>query len=225
MTPKIFVGIPVYGGVPVEFLQSLMKLQAEPPFPLAIKFLPGDSLVSRARNSLTAEFLAGDCTHLLFIDSDLVFSGGQIKLLVESNKPVIGGFYPKKKQGSVEWVCNTFPGGTIPDESGIQPVRYMGTGFLLVAREVFEKMMANLPGISYAPDHAPETVEHDFWPVGVYSGPDGKRRYLSEDWFFCQRWLDLGGEVFGHRRIILRHLGQASYPLQSQMAQLVPPDK
>ena len=56
--------------------------------------------------------------------------------------------------------------------------------------------------------------------MGVYEYQDGHRRYLSEDWYFCQRWLDLGGDVLVDTRIILQHIGTAIFPLQTQRAEL-----
>lgn len=221
MATKLFVAIPVYGGMPAEFVQCLLRLQAQPPCELSLKFLAGDSLVSRARNSLTYAFLKSDCTHLLFIDSDLVFSGEQIKKLIDHDLPVIGGFYPKKKEGPIEWVCNAFKDKLEPAENGLQEVRYIGTGFIMVKREVFEKMIAEYGSkIAYAPDHNPKEIEHDLWPVGTYTDKTGFTRYLSEDWNFCQRWLDMGGKVFGDARVILKHIGHASYPLQSQLPEI-----
>ena len=48
-------------------------------------------------------------------------------------------------------------------------------------------------------------------------------RYLSEDWYFCQRWLDLGGEIFGHTRVALRHLGPVIFPLETQLPEVTNP--
>ena len=223
MPVKLFVAVPVYGGVCVEFLQCLMKLQANPPCEMSLQFLPGDSLVSRARNTLTASFLKTDCTHLLFIDSDLIFSPDTVRRLIAHDKEVIGGFYPKKKQGAVEWVCNSFVEGQQPPQpDGLQSLRYMGTGFLMVRRSVFEQMIEKYGAtIAYHPDPAPHTTEYDIWPVGPYTDAKGFTRYLSEDWYFCQRWLDMGGTVWGDTHIHLHHVGQAVYPLQTQMAELI----
>lgn len=124
----------------------------------------------------------------------------------------------------------------------------MGTGFLLVKRTVFERMIAaHGREIGYISD-ATKRPEFDFWSVGGYETPDDgnfiynpellaevmafglseddakqvlRRRYLSEDWYFCQRWLGLGGEVWGDTRVILKHIGIATYPLRSQLPELV----
>lgn len=219
---KVFIALPIYGGGFPQFWACIMRLQAAPPVNMAIQMALGDSLVSRARNHLTAEFLATDCTHLLFIDSDLVFSGEHIARLLGHGVDVVAGFYPKKSEGSLEWVCNR---GEIiePAEGGLQEMRYMGTGFMLVARTVFEQMISAHPEIAFQRDDNPEMTQWDLWPVGVYHYPDGRARHLSEDWYFCQRWLDLGGKVYGDTKVVLKHIGQASYPLQSQEAELLAP--
>ncbi len=224
-TRKLMICVPSYGKVNVFFMQSLMKCLHDPPCNISIKFVPGDSLVSRARNTLTAYFMASDCDEMLFIDDDLIFSVDHIRHIMSHDPlkyPVVGGCYPKKQQGPVNWVCNAcFDQRPVDPDSGLQEVRYVGTGFCKVHRSVFEKMMDKLP-ISFIPDHDPNAIQWDFWPVGVYRGADyPKGRYLSEDWYFCQNWLDLGGHVYLDTRVVIKHCGDAIYPLDTQMAELM----
>ena len=221
MNPHIFVAVPVYGCVPVGFMQAMMKLEMEASVNISIRFGAGDSLVSRARNSLTAQFLKTDCTHLLFIDSDLIFDAGQVKRLLAHDKDVAGGFYPKKQDGAVQWVCNGKE-NTGPDESGLIELRYIGTGFMLIKRAVIESMITRYgDSIAFHPDDRPADTEWDIWQVGCYKYPDGFVRHLSEDWYFCQRWLDMGGTVWGDTRLILKHIGQAVYPMRHQLHELI----
>lgn len=220
---KLFIALPVYGAFDVFFTQSLIKLLADPPCHLALRMQPGDSLVARARNTLTADFLASDATHLLWIDTDLIFSREHVERIAKHTEDIVGGFYPKKQEGEVQWVCNSLnpPGERRAD--GLQPVKYMGTGFLRISRKVFERMIAAYgERLAYKPDQGTR-IEHDFWSVGCYDFPDRTRRYLSEDWFFCQRALDLGFTVWGDTNIILKHVGQAVYPLRSQVEQIFGP--
>jgi FkbM family methyltransferase len=213
MTPKLFVGLPCYQDMPAVFVRCLASLIQNPPCSLQVKLAIGDSLVSRARNSLTADFLASDCTHLLFIDTDLIFSSEHISRLLSHSVAIVGGFYPKKQDGDLAWVCNALLENHPPETAaGLQQLRYIGTGFMLVEREVFERMIDGT--IAYRADHTGRD-EHDFWRVGVYQG-----RYLSEDWFFCQRALDLGYHVYGDTRVILKHWGSTSFPLKSQEAMI-----
>lgn len=213
---KVFVAIPAYGQIPVNFANCVTKMILEPPCSLVVKWQPGDSLVSRARNTLTADFLESDCTHLLFIDSDLVFSSEQIARMVEHDVPIVGGFYPKKQDGNLEWVCNAKIPNPEPDERGLHSLRYIGTGFMLIKREVFDAMIVRYgESLAYFADGSGRP-EHDFWSVGVHRGADGRGRFLSEDWFFCQRCLDMGLEVLGDTRVRLKHIGTATFPLRSQ---------
>lgn len=214
---KLFVALPCYGDMPAQFAQCVTRLALAPPVSLQLRFGIGDSLVSRVRNTLTADFLASDATHLLFIDSDLVFSGDHIARLVSHGEPIVGGFYPKKKDGKLEWVCNSKLDFPPPDKRGLQELRYIGTGFLMVEREVFYKMIEHSPDMRYDADGSGR-AEHDFWRVGVHQAEDGARRYLSEDWYFCQRALDLGISIFMDTRVVLKHIGQITYPLENPFA-------
>ena len=72
MTKSVFCAVPTYGSVPNHFLATYTHLCGRPPFHAKIRCLANDSLIPRARNTLTADFLATDCTHLLFIDSDIL---------------------------------------------------------------------------------------------------------------------------------------------------------
>jgi hypothetical protein len=221
MRPKLFIALPVYAEVNALFLQCLLKLLNDPPCHIELRMNPGDSLVCRARNSLTWDFLESDCSQLLFLDTDLLFSPEHVARIMRHQEPVVGGLYPKKQDGKVAWVCNACAAETVVRPDGLQEVRYAGTGFLRVAREVFERMiLAYGEQIRYTPDHAPDQLQYDFWSVGTYRYPDGFRRYLSEDWYFCQRWLDLGGKVWLDTRTVLKHVGQAVFPLRSQEREL-----
>lgn len=226
---KLFIGLPIYSQVPAFFLQSLLALQARKPIyaadgreiQITIGMSQGDG-VARSRNQLSADFLASDCTHLLFIDCDLIFSAEHVARLVSHDVAVVGGLYPKKQDvpGLPEWVLNSLP-NTEPDENGLQEVRYIGTGFMCIRRFVFEAMIKQMGAqIAFTADYGRRRVEHDFWPMGVYSYPDGTRRYLSEDWYFCQRWLDCGGKVLADTRAIIKHIGPTIFPTAQQEAAL-----
>lgn len=219
---KLFIGLPVYAQAPVFFTQCLLALKKAWPYPEppVVEIAQGDG-VARSRNVLTASFLRSDCTHMLQIDSDLVWSVEQILMLLSRDVPVVGGFYAKKQDGENEWVINTLPGNPPPLENGLQPVRYIGTGFIMVKREVFEQMHGRYPESRYRADYGDRMMEFEYWPMGVYRpNPQDEGRYLSEDWFFCQRWLDLGGQVLGDPQVVLRHLGTTAFPLKCQEAQM-----
>jgi hypothetical protein len=214
---KLFLAVPVYRDMPAEFFICCWKLvRATFHFDFSCRFTQGQSLVSRARNWLTAEFLETDCTHCLWIDCDMIFTPQDVERLASHDEAIVGGFYPFKKDGELSLVAGYYPP---PDERGLLPVRYMGAGFLLVRRDVFERMIAAYgPEISY-PDNG--QIHHDFWRVGIYRGRDAYAtgRYLNEDLFFQQNALDLGFKVWGDTHVVLKHLGVIPYPASSETMQ------
>lgn len=211
---KLYIALPVYGGYHPLFIQSLLRLQMEPPCALALRPCVGDSLVARARNKLAADFLASDASHLLFLDTDLIFSPAHIERLISHDVDIVAGLYPKK-QLNLSWVVNILHGEQ-PDERGLQRVKYIGTGCLLIARRVLETMRDRL-AISYVTDiEQVQRTEHDFFPTGpMFDKESGLMRYHSEDWGFCRRALDLGFTVWADTRVALKHVGDCIYPVTS----------
>ena len=213
-TVRLCVGLPVYGGYHPYFVQGLLDLVRRPPCHLQLAPHVGDSLVSRARNRIAAAFLAGPATHLLFLDTDLIFSPEHIARLISHRLPFLIGLYPKK-QDTLAWVCNTradFP--PRDPATGLQRILYGGTGCMLIAREVFEAIIATHPDLAYEPDDGEQAQPlYDFFRVGVHHDPvANRRRYLSEDWFFCQLAAEAGYHLYADTHVILKHCGECIYP-------------
>lgn len=222
---KLFLALPVYGAYNAHFVHCLLQLVASRPCEIVVRPCVGDSLVARARNRLCAEFLASDCTHLLFLDTDLIFSIEHIARLVKHAElpelKVICGLYPKK-QKELGWVCNVFDEEQPLHEDGLQRVKYAGTGCMLLSRSLLNAMRLALPEIEYDPDEGDSPgIKWDFFATGVRAF-DGRRRYLSEDWMFCQRVLDLGEDIWMDTQVILKHVGEMVYPLQEIESFAVP---
>jgi hypothetical protein len=221
---KTFIGVPIYGNVNPLFHVAFTRFYGgewdNERYPLFFgNPRMGDSLVTRARNSITAAFLRSDCTHLMFIDSDIGFRPDQVRKLIDDDKDIVGGLYCHKdcRNKAPKFVLNGLGPEVKPGADGLCEVRYVGTGFMLIARRVFEIMVQKFgKDIEYTSEDDHKTVEHDFWSVGVYKFKDGTKRYLSEDWMFCQRWRDLGGQVFADTNVLLEHAGSAIYPLPIQ---------
>ena len=74
-TRPLFLSTPMYGGMcSGTFAKSLAELSgafATYNLPLQQYFLFNESLITRARNYSVDEFLRSDCTHMIFIDSDI----------------------------------------------------------------------------------------------------------------------------------------------------------
>lgn len=216
---KFLLALPCYGSLMTQpFAASLINTLLNTPFIGKIEFELNDSLVSRARNSLAARFLASDYDWLLFLDNDLEFQPEHIARLwihaVKNQKRLVCGLYALKKI-SPQFVFNALPGEK-PDADGAVKVSESGTGCMVIHRSIFEKMIADLPQIAFTTDQGAtgggEVTQWDFFSVGPYRYPSGLVRYLSEDWYFCQRARDLGFDVWADTRIQIRHMGNLIYP-------------
>ena len=82
----------------------------------------------------------------------------------------------------------------------------IGTGYMMVKREVFAKMEAAYPMIRYKPDHVGQAnfdgsrYIHAFFDTVIDSVDSitggGSDRYLSEDYMFCQMFRKIGGQIY-----------------------------
>ena len=223
---SLFLAMPVYRQMDTFTAQSLIKLVAEQisaaEFSMKIKMHIGECPIGRARNDLTHDFLESDCTHILFVDSDIVFQYGHVKKILYADADIVGGFYCKKGEGDVSLVCNTLNSIDAPRTDGLLKVKYMGTGFLRISRKVFETMIEKMGSeLEYLCDGDGKSIKHDFWRMGVAFDPHTKvKRWLSEDWQFCQFALDCGFDVYADATMLLNHSGMAVYPLSYQIKQL-----
>jgi hypothetical protein len=72
--PSIFIATPMYGGVcHGYFMKSVMGLVMKltyKGYKVTFNDLYNESLINRARNTLTELFLRSDADYLLFIDGD-----------------------------------------------------------------------------------------------------------------------------------------------------------
>jgi hypothetical protein len=178
-----------------------------------------ESLVSRARNAAVAHFLEDpENTHLLFIDSDIIFEPEDVFKLLQADKEVIAGIYPKKyivwdrlKQNPEAERVDFPMGGTLTmTEDNLIELEYLPTGFLLISRTAIEKIITAHPELKYRNDidgymSAGDNF-YDLFKVGIRNGI-----YESEDWGFCSLWKGVGGKVLIHPEINVKHLGWHEY--------------
>jgi len=177
---SLFVATPMYGGqnhgLYMKACLDLQGLCMQYGIQIKFSFLFNESLITRARNYLVDEFIhRSECTHLLFIDSDVNFNPQDVIAMLALDKDVIGGPYPKKaiKWRSIktaitknpdidpqllekvagDFVFNPVKGTAQFNVTEPLDVLEIGTGFMMVNRKVFEKMTEAYPTIRYKPDH------------------------------------------------------------------------
>ena len=244
---KLFVATPMYGGMNHGlYMKSCLDLQTTMMrYGIEIKFsfLFNESLITRARNYLVDEFLRTDYTHMLFIDSDIHFNAQDVIALLALDKDVIGGPYPKKSMnwGNIahaarnhpdlepkelenlvgEYVFNVVKGTQQFQVTEPLEVMEIGTGYMMVKREVFDKMKVEYPSIRYKPDHVGQANFHGSRYIHAYFDTvidtkesivgGGSDRYLPEDYMFCQLWRKMGGQIFLCPWMKTQHIGTYAF--------------
>ena len=224
---NVFFATPCYGGMLTDqyFLsmfratQMLMKNGIN----FRITTLRNESLVTRARNILSAMFMESDCTHLFFIDSDIEFDSESILRALAFDKDILAGAYPKKAlpiQYAMNFKFVDQEKGQIRVENGSVEVLDASTGFFCVKKKVFDKMRQHHPELHYKND---SNIDEKYHPY-CYSffdtihDPDDNR-YLSEDYTFCRRLQKIGGEIWIDLSTKLNHVG--SYSFEGDVSKII----
>ena len=236
---KLFVATPAYGGWLCEdYLHSMLELQTfcnQEQIPFRIQTLGMESLVTRARNTLVANFLDDeDATHLLFVDADIGFKPQIVKRMLDFDHEVVCAPYPMKlinwsaipqlvkddldyKTLSLPYVLNFKDKDNIEVKQGFANVLDAATGFLLIKKESLLKMVKEYPELHYNTDQILNGKEYDSKNTYLFfdTMKDEDGRYLSEDYAFSRRWQKIGGEIWADLSSELIHYGQ--YKFQGQL--------
>lgn len=243
--PKIFLATPCYGGLlTTHYFQSCLKLMTEcmkKGIGIQFALLGSESLIPRARNTLVQLFMddEGKSTHLMFIDADIGFNYETVLHMVERNKEVLSSVAPQKKINwhkvkekirknpdvtekelsayALEYVLHFKDPNNIKIEEGLVEVKDAGSGFMLIKRQVFEKMAKAYPHLKFKSEHElasgngknldyhkTSDWNYDFFDTMI--DPD-TNTYLSEDYAFCRRWQKIGGSVYADITSGLTHHG------------------
>ena len=98
---------------------------------------------------------------------------------------------------------------TIGVENGLIKLHDAGTGFMMISREAILKMIKAYPELKYNNDvniNNADLKDHFYALFDTMIDPVD-RRYLSEDYTFCRRWQEIGGDVWLDPSISLNHYG------------------
>jgi hypothetical protein len=223
---SIVVCTPMYNGVCsgayTESLLQLNNLLNANGHSFHYICLTNESLIQRGRNTLAWYFLnTTEASHLMFIDADIGFRADDVIKMIEADREVIAGIYPKKgiDWESVKYAYNRdlenpqrfsgmFVYDPVPGTERIffdQPLELMnaGTGFMLIKREVFKELEDSVGSYisnNYTQDRDSKTF--NYFQVAV----DGDR-LLSEDYFFCRAYQKIGGKIYGAPWCNFTHIG------------------
>lgn len=148
---------------------------------LQLYFAAG-TLVAPQRHELVGRAIAGEATHILWLDSDMRFPKDTLIRLMHHGKPIVAANYCSRRMPPVP-VALSFISETTSerkhlyttDEStGLVPVEGVGMGVMLTAVDVFRRIGTPYFHIDWSPTD---------------------EMYQGEDIFFCKRARKFGLEV------------------------------
>lgn len=232
---KAFIATPTAGGiVTTSYAATLVAVTIalkQRNINYRFRTLDGSDVVF-ARNYLANTFLQdATCTHILFIDSDMAISRQVLALMLDSGKAFIGAVYPERRLDLEVYSSFLLKGYThqealslalkynvkhlgnqVPIENGLCRVRHFGFGCVLIARSVFEELVAH-KRVERLVSPMMQKVDltgdaYDFFsPVSMENGG-----LLSEDYSFCERVNRLAAsEIWAVVGETVGHVGQFTY--------------
>jgi hypothetical protein len=191
MAGRLFIASPAYSATYcaeyVESLVNTIKDCSNYDIPTLYKQVNGVHWIDIARDILAHIFLHTDCTHMLQIDADLGWSPDAPRRMMATDKSIIGGAYPYKSDD-----ITSYP---------VKPESLPG-GFLMVKREVIEKMEQGLPKYKCASLPYGELSVAPLFTREMRA--DG---YTGEDFMFCKRAKAAGFDLAIEPDIDFAHVG------------------
>lgn len=238
----VALAIPTYGNIAGNFFDFyhnlLIEFSKHGIYYMKLHY-HGDSLITRARNYLLAEYYYYSkqypLTHLLFLDSDISVDPSAICRMIldsmEEDIDVIGGYIPIK-----EFINDTSrqPVGYIHTHDfnisekvwvnrgkKLQKVDYLTTGLIALKTKVVRALIKDAK--------IKKQWYHHELPIGTIRVFDifkceirhklckGKMLpiYLSEDWYLCELLNELNFDVIADMRMAITHRGHYDYKFLS----------
>lgn len=141
---------------------------------------------SENRNYIATQAIKKGCSHLFFVDDDMVFEPDILDKLLAHNKDIVGAVYNTKYEVQspvVEYLDDKRP-------SELFECGAIGTGLLLLNTEVFKV----IPQMWF---------EYEWYPNGMVKH--------SHDWLFCHKARKFGFKIWADPTLSVKHIGQYAY--------------
>ena len=149
----------------------------------------GCPYISHARSAMLRKALNAEATVIVFIDSDVSWKPEDMLTLIETEGDVVAGTYRFKND------TGDYMGTCLPDINGIPQVREDGgvraycvpAGFLKITDQCVDIFIREYPELCYGSRYSPKV---DLFNHGAWEGV-----WYGEDYAFCRRWRETGGDV------------------------------
>jgi hypothetical protein len=220
---KVFIAMPaldgrmhcVTGGALLDSQAALIL--AGVPNTAYVNFMQQDSNLPFARNRTIAQFMATDCTDLVYIDSDMGWDSRSFMRLICHPVDFVGASYRQKIQGPDGNLVTKYAIDFLYDEegnspgsdpkTGLMPVRRLPFGFIRVTREAIQRMYNECDVPEYDIEHQGRQLHIHRLFANEWNG----EQEVGEDYTFCDRWRSIGGTVWCDPELRVSHHGLATF--------------
>ena len=223
----VYIGTPLYSSeVHLAYLDSIVllakKLEKEG-IPCLRQHVLNSSLITKARNICISAFMNDtNLDYFLFIDADIGFEASDVIKLMNHNKSLIAGVYPKKhlrwediqncffnhdpksnkeifeKTSQYAVIYNKEKNMIIKDE--LIEVDRVGAGFMMIKRDLIKKLANKYPELIYNAGRGEKGY-------GFFESAIINKEHVSEDYAFCERVKSIGEKIYIDPSIKLTHNG------------------
>lgn len=200
MPNKILIGVPSIDMVYPQSDDSIMNLDTDgldTVFHRSIGYG-----IAQNRNKLADYALTKNCTHILYIDNDVVIPKDALKNLLEHDREAVFGYYARRsKKGIYEGQVSVYKTG----ESSYTK-KFLDTELrdLRESGEYLVRIHGGGMGCALIKTSVLKNMDFPYFRYIEYSGP--RRNVLGEDLYFCNQLKDNGIPIYVDTRVGCGHI-------------------
>lgn len=185
---KLGIGIPLsFPMVPAAFFHSFIMMER----PKFVYLSASNGPVDEMRNRLVEQAQASGCSHLIMMDTDMIYHKKTITRLLSLRLPVVGALcyrrYPPFDPIMYRGKINEYEGITEWEKDGLVEVDATGTGCIMFDMRVFDRIDPPWFRFEQNPDQEVGGV-------------------IGEDIGFCSRLREVGYQIFVDTSVPAGHL-------------------
>lgn len=185
---KLLIAVPAFDQIPTKFVECLTALLQRlyrDGLSVDVKFLTG-TLVYAARDKLAIHAITHDYSHVLWLDSDMVFDDELLYDLQFAHKDFVSGIARSRRPPYCSCLFSDLSAVKRIDDYPSDTFRVAGCGFacVLIKTDILKAVR--------------ERYNTCFLPTAD----------LGEDLAFCKRASDMGYAIWAEPGVKIGHIGQ-----------------